>query len=573
MALTVRRTINGSLRGNNRTHGVPKFLGVILVLLAAVLYVYNRQSGSTYDISSSGLLDDQDVSDHSHLLLKNDELQKELEHLRQKQQTDASRAEMLQKELDRTKKELATTKQEQNSGRERHLNELLEQGDLVKNLQQELSSTKLELKALKESTTLDRKASDSATAEEDELEATEKSKILSEKDKISSTTTSMNNLVGPCKPLEWKSPPEGTSPDLQQVWETTIPWCNVTMAALYTKNFFAGLRNQVMAFSSLVMHSMKDGHNQILLESLRHKDTYGSNKLAPHEALFDVAHWNSFYPQLPRMVHCDPSIMLNYDCETGVFSNATYLMPWAYKTFGNQHFTAYQRYTKRAGPFADPFPHPADLLIKSGALRPHPELRAIGDKLMSSMHDTNDGPVPYMTVHARVEPDMQKHPVCREHKVLNLTSIVEFLETKWKDPPTTQVFLPINRQLLEEEGRVVKAGSKKETNWIAVSNLKELNRLSKEGLWGGRVKVFEFGANALKGTRYEERMSSIGGSILNYHIATNSKIFVGTEISSYSNDLVATRFYRGNFENYFYRPDGLHQATTEESTEPPAFVC
>lgn len=197
---------------------------------------------------------------------------------------------------------------------------------------------------------------------------------------------------------------------------------------------------------------------------------------------------------------------------------------------------------------------------------------------MGSMHDSNNVSVPYMTVHARVEPDMQNHPVCRDYKVLNLTNIVEFLETKWKEPPTTQVFLPINRQILEEEGKVVEPGSKqakkgKETNWIAVNNLRELNRLSKEGLWGGRVKVFEFGANALKGTRYEERMSSIGGSILNYHIATNANIFVGTEISSYSNDLVATRFYRGKFENYFYRPDGLHQATTEESTEPPAFVC
>ena len=447
-------------------------------------------------------------------------------------------------------------------------NEILQQKESYEALIVQLASTQKELAALTKTRQYDGAVeTEKQVALKDPVAKV--GEIMDNEGKLSPTNSSQ--MVAPCKPIAWPTPPEGTSSELQQIWDTTTPWCNTTISALYTKQYFAGLRNQVMAFTVLIMYSLHDGHNQILLETLRHKDTYGSGKLAPHEALFDVAHWNSFYPKLPRMVHCDPGILLDYNCSTGVFMNSSYHMPLAYKTFKNQHFTAYSRYSKRKGPLADPFPNPADLLIKAGALRPHPDLRAIGDRLMTAMND--NATLPYMTLHARIEPDMQKHPVCRDLKVLNLTTIVEFLETKWKDPPVSRVFLPVNRQYLEKEGKIVGKDAKEETNWIAVNNLKELNRIGKEGLWGGRVTVFEFGANALKGTKYEKLMSSIGGSILNYHIATNAEIFVGTEISSYSNDLVATRFYSGNFNNYFYRPDGLHLVTTKESAEPPAFEC
>ena len=483
-----------------------------------------------------------------------------------KKQNDAPQQEnqALKDELANARDELDSLRKKQESGGENVIaqKELLEQTESVEILKEELASAKKELKALKKMKQNDEVAETDKKAEQ---------KISSDLPDPTETGDNNSQMVAPCKPLAWPTPPEGTSPELEQVWDITTPWCNTTVSALYTRGYNAGLRNQVMAFTGLVMTSVQDGHNQILLDTLRHKDTYGSNKMAPHEALFDVAHWNSFYPQLPRMVHCDPGIILGYNCSTRDWINSTNGMPMAYKTFGNQHFTAYKRYSKRKGPFADPFPNPADRLIKAGALRPHPDLRAIGDRLLSTMNEKATGP--YMTVHARIEPDMQKHPVCKDLKVLNLTTIIEFLETKWNEPPATRIFFPVNRQELEKEGTVLEKEANEETNWIAVNNLKALNRISKEGLWGGRAKVFEFGANALKGTKYEESMSSIGGALLNYHIATNAEIFVGTEVSSYSNDLVATRFYRDNFNNYFYRPDGLHLVTTKDSTEPPAFDC
>jgi hypothetical protein len=35
----------------------------------------------------------------------------------------------------------------------------------------------------------------------------------------------------------------------------------------------------------------------------------------PFDFLFDVEHWNSFYPALPRMVHCDQELFPNYNCK------------------------------------------------------------------------------------------------------------------------------------------------------------------------------------------------------------------------------------------------------------------
>jgi hypothetical protein len=50
------------------------------------------------------------------------------------------------------------------------------------------------------------------------------------------------------------------------------------------------------------------------------------------------------------------------------------------------------------------------------------------------------------------------------------------------------------------------------------------------------------------GTKFEQRRSTTG-SLLNFFIGVNAKIFIGTKVSSFSHDLLATRFYRGMMEN------------------------
>ena len=527
---------------------------------------------------------------------ENEKLKKDLEKVNEKLQmekdkrkkdvpkkstnvVEKDKAEKLQQDLEQAKEEKEQAQKDTSKAEK----EAKYQRERVDNLQKELEAAKEELEQMKQA----------AKATEDNSEAASKTVEITEKDNNAPVDTVPKIPDGPildadgriivqplpfgetCPELAWPTPPAGTPTDLERIWDVTKPYCNETTGALVTKIFYAGYRNQVMTFSGLVLWSMKNGHKQILLETLNHKDLFGTNKKVPHEALFDVEHWNSYYPALPRMVHCDPTIMIDYNCSVdpqkpGEFKDPIHDMPHKYKTYKNEHFVSYTRYTRKKGPLADPFPNPADVLIQSGALRPHPDMRAHAKKLFETMNVKEDN---YMAVHARIEPDMQKHPVCRDEKVLNLTSIVGFLEKEWKDPPVTAIVMPINRYLLEKEGLIENYKKGEEINWIAVNNLKEFDRISKEGLWGGRAKIFTFGSKALNGTKYAETMWSIGGSILDFDIATNAKIFVGTEISSFSADLVSNRFYRGKFDNYYYRPDGLHKMTDENSNEPPAFKC
>jgi hypothetical protein len=371
------------------------------------------------------------------------------------------------------------------------------------------------------------------------------------------------------------------NPDEDEKPSYAKPWANVTTLAYFQHLFYSGYRNQMMALNVIVMEAVLKGHGQILYTSLRHKDTFGSNKGLHFDRLFDVEHWNSFYPALPRMVWCDQDIFTHFNCsmaESGDLGKSVYdkwninapeqnaTKPYS---FGRMHrlVAAFTKYVKGRGPYSIPnFRNSAELLILRGALRPHPDLMAIVNRLRGSVEDAS-----YMTLHARVEPDMQHHYPCKTVKVYFLSEIFEFLERKWPVPPVTQVFLPINRQYMEKEGHENKKNPNA-TNWIAVKNIRALNDAVQHGLWNGTVKVFEFGANALKGSRFEHT-SSTPGAMLNFFISIGGKEFVGTEVSSYSHDLVATRFYRGNMNNYKYLPTGLEEWTPEGIIDAPPFHC
>jgi hypothetical protein len=410
-----------------------------------------------------------------------------------------------------------------------------------------------------------------------------------------------------------------TNLTLQPV-SSLAPWPNVTTLAFYEGRFRSGYRNQMMAFTMVVFASQRQGHGQLLLPSVAQKDTYGTNRFIPFCKLWDVPHWNSHYPQLPRLVDYDPILHDQYNPNAnppwyrsnGHFENAQKTLltnkPVRPHAFGKQHqlMGGYMHYAKGNGIHAasatvDSKRNPLEILMLRGALRPHPHLQSIIDHAIfkvllsddnrdnsSTTNSRNSTNKDYMTLHARVEPDMQRHPVCRDKKVLNLTEIFEFMETKWKDgPPVSKIFMPINRQYLEQEGtlRVVedeemttgkknKKKKKKKVNWIAVENLKALNHARDHGLWNGRVKVYEFGARSLEGTVYENKPST-PGAMLNFFIGIQAKIFIGTEVSSYSHDLLATRFFRGyTNENYKYLPvEGLVEWTPPHIKDPPGFNC
>jgi hypothetical protein len=353
---------------------------------------------------------------------------------------------------------------------------------------------------------------------------------------------------------------------------------------------------------------------------LHYTDTFGSEQYIPHIGLFDMVHFNSFYPKVPRLVRCEQEQFTEYKCDglkwtvpldkEGI-SPTPILGTKQHKLFGQ-----YKRYSalQQGSDYAPAGERSSvDLAILQGAQRPHPFMQEIIDNLLQQKFGNNDDSS-YMTLHARVEPDMLAHNVCPGKKEGNLTKIFQYLEQTFPDPPAKFVFMPINREYMEEEGYPNKKDPSK-TNWMAVENLNALNNAVKNGLWGGRAKVFEFGARMLKGTRVSpyyvvdfqsafvitssnlsvllnvhiislrltdrlteltlqyERRSSIVGAMVNYYVALGGNVFVGTEISSYAMDLLAARFYRGIRENYKYGPNGLERWTQETDQHPPNFVC
>jgi hypothetical protein len=121
-------------------------------------------------------------------------------------------------------------------------------------------------------------------------------------------------------------------------------------------------------------------------------------------------------------------------------------------------------YAKGKGPLAEAqFRNPVDLAILQGALRPHPDIRSLLDRVLRQAINGSD----YWTLHPRVEPDMQQHPICRTHKVTNLTDIFDMLERAFPTPSAPLLFLPINRPSLEEDVKIRKnsKGKKKPIGW------------------------------------------------------------------------------------------------------------
>jgi hypothetical protein len=218
-----------------------------------------------------------------------------------------------------------------------------------------------------------------------------------------------------------------------------------------------------------------------------------------------------------------------------------------------------------------------------GGFRPHPDLQFIMDKHVC--HETGGGK-PYMALHARVEPDMQKHPVCRDKKVIELQPILDMMQEYFPEPPAETLFIAINRNMLEREVERYKVQQQQlleETNnsnsnfndpdsEVVVRNLEALNAAQRDGLWGGRVRIFEAGVPIVNGTRFDAR-PYIAGSIVDYFLSLDAVIFVGTPVSSFSTDIQSTRFYRGNRQNYIYTPQGLEWITHENVTAPPPFMC
>jgi hypothetical protein len=322
--------------------------------------------------------------------------------------------------------------------------------------------------------------------------------------------------------------------------------------AFGTGQFGLGFRNSAMAFTWFVMYACENNFTSIVVESLKWEDFYGRGRypwaFVAHSLLFDVEHWNTYYPQLPRLI----SINATLNSTTPIHSYGSY----------HEGYKGYESYSRRIGTDPVRFPKsPIEITMLRGAFRPSRKIQDHMDKLT--------GGSPYAALHARIEPDMQRHMYCTDKKVLWLSVVIRNIEAHFPNPGFDRLFIATNRPLLEAEVNKYNPG-----NGIAAENLRELNRIRDEGMWNGTVAVFEAGASYMRGS--DDIFGSyvgISGAVIDYFLALQSSVFIGTEVSSFSADLIQSRFYRSEFRNYHYHPNGLRIAVTEGETQPPRFVC
>jgi hypothetical protein len=178
------------------------------------------------------------------------------------------------------------------------------------------------------------------------------------------------------------------------------PWKNLTTMAFSEGSMYSGFRNQMQVFTILMLESIQQGHGQFLVETIRMKDLHGTNRYFSFHEMWDVEHWNVYYPQLPRLVLSDPELHDQYNPskrkpyhENGnsILFNGTVVdgVPTRPFYFGPQAtaLRRYFRYSKGKGEYLGPrgTPNPADILMQTNALRPHPDMRAIVDKFLTTI--------------------------------------------------------------------------------------------------------------------------------------------------------------------------------------------
>ena len=308
-----------------------------------------------------------------------------------------------------------------------------------------------------------------------------------------------------------------------------------------------GLRNQMQMFMAIVLMAMREANcTQILLPSIYWNDVHGSEMLIPHEQLFDVDHWNSYYPRLPKLVDYDPQVFPGYNLKSGRFNaRIQNKKKDTAKVAGYQgsHKMLFAKYFEKYSILAER--DPADILVRTEALRPHKDLRAIVEQQLQLLKR------PFMALHTRIEPDMQVHTPCENKKVRSLAIILDMLYTKFPTPPkgVQTVLFPVHRPSLQAvEGT---------NNTLGLENLESFRKLQSRGLWNGTVPIVQAGTDALQESRFFYQLCpALCGALINLELAYQSAVVVGTPVSSWAVDLVIDRHLRNEkSKDYYFLPE------------------
>jgi len=201
--------------------------------------------------------------------------------------------------------------------------------------------------------------------------------------------------------------------------------------ACHSHRSFSGLNNQIYNFFGACFAANSENFGQIIEQSITWKDTFGTNHQVPHRKLWDVVHWNSFFPNLPRFASYDkdhhpdldliqttvtiegkayPKLKVKYNAPWDIWTNRSITRPQPLIQYPQQGQNLYKGLTRAIyfGRVHRKEERKQHLIMYKemlkGALRPHPFLQGIIEKARMQLKAGGK----YMTLHARVEPDMAK---------------------------------------------------------------------------------------------------------------------------------------------------------------------
>ena len=207
-----------------------------------------------------------------------------------------------------------------------------------------------------------------------------------------------------------------------------LPNVNTTC---HSKIFFSGLNNQIHRFIGVCFAATSGNSGQIIEESITWKDALATNDMVPHHKLWDIVHWNSFFPILPRFASYDkdhhpdidliqttvtiegkahPKLKVKYNAPWDIWTNRSNTRPQPLIQYPQEGQNLYKHLTRAInfGRVHRKEERKQHLIMYEemlkGALRPHPFLQGIIEKARMQLRAGGK----YMTLHARVEPDMAK---------------------------------------------------------------------------------------------------------------------------------------------------------------------
>jgi hypothetical protein len=240
------------------------------------------------------------------------------------------------------------------------------------------------------------------------------------------------------------------------------------------------------------------------------------------------------------------------------------------------------------------------------ALQPREKWRRVGIEHCLRSQSSNGGE-DYAAVHARIEPEMMAHP-CGRNMERNLAVILDhvallmknesFLSSTTSTTTITSVVVAVSREGLvdprfpqfHELSRANLHTLNEYTGGTAVEDEGEgetrNNRqpVMKRKLLHGQFPVVECGGEMM--ARYyrdlkrdssnhdrigeHDAYGTLLEQVINFDLAVQAKLFVGVEMSSYSNAIWTTRFLLNKGANYKYTPSGIEPVV---GMPPPHSNC